>query len=165
MLDDVQAGALLVEPAGECAAPLAVRRLHVQLHERTGELLLFPGGGLFAGAQLDDDIAQPGRLAGLQRHVAGDTIALVQQADDSDTLRHRRRSGVDRRLRTGIHRLDRIRAGGRVGNFDRNGGSLRHGHVLPGQRGIAEPAACPHARHQNARGEQPPVHPSGVQAS
>jgi hypothetical protein len=84
----------------------------VELDEGAGELLDLPGGGGLAGAQADDDVADPHRLARLQREVAFDAVTLVEQADHGDALRHRRRS---RRLaRHRLRNVDRLRLGRRL---------------------------------------------------
>ena len=70
VLDDVERRAFLVQPARERPPPVLVDAAHVDLHERAGQLLLLPRRGLLAGAQPHDDVADPRRLAGLQRHVA-----------------------------------------------------------------------------------------------
>ncbi len=81
----------------------------VELDEGAGQLLDLPGRGGLAGAQADDDVAIADRLARLQREVLLDAVALVEQADDGDALRHRRRA---RRLtRHRLRNVDRLRLG------------------------------------------------------
>jgi hypothetical protein len=78
------------------------------LDERAGEPLRLPRGGGLAGAQPDDRVADPHRLAGLQGEVLREAVALVEEAEHRDPLAHRRRAGD-----LGGHRLryvDRLRA-------------------------------------------------------
>jgi hypothetical protein len=152
MLDQVERRRFLVEPAGKAAMELALRVAHVELDEGSGQLLHFPGRGRFAGAQPDDRVADPDRLARLQRQVLGQAVALVEKAEHGDPLRHRRRP---RRLGGhGLRDIDRPRLG--------RAGLLR--------RLLAGPGAAAGQRQQ-AGGDQagrlgPADHPSpGVQAS
>jgi hypothetical protein len=109
MLDDVERRRLLVEPARKGAVELALGIGDVQLDEGAGQLLDLPGRGRLAGAQPDDDVADAQRLAGLQREVALDAVALVEQTDHGDALVHRRRP---RRLGgDGLRDVDRLRLG------------------------------------------------------
>jgi hypothetical protein len=107
MLDHVQRRALLEHPAREDALELILRIAHVELQEGTGQLLLFPRRCGLAGAQADDRIADAERLARLHRQVARDAVALVEQADDCDAFRHRRRTGSD--AGHGLWHVDRDR--------------------------------------------------------
>jgi len=59
VLDDIQAGRFLVEPAGEDPLELALRVAHVDLDEGAGQLLDLPRRGRLAGAQPHDDVADP----------------------------------------------------------------------------------------------------------
>jgi hypothetical protein len=90
MLDDVERRRFLVQPAREDPLPLAVGAFDVDLDEGACQRLVLPRRGGLAGAQPDDDVLDPHRLAGPQRDVADDPVALVQQAEDGDPLRHRR---------------------------------------------------------------------------
>jgi hypothetical protein len=74
--------------------PLLVGTLDVDLDEGTSQLLLFPGRARLAGAQPDDHVLGPRRLARSQRQIADDPIALVEQADHRDPLVHRREALV-----------------------------------------------------------------------
>ena len=101
MLDDVERRSLLVEPAREDAAVLAVGAAHVQLHEGAGQLLDLPGCGGLAGAQAHDHVANPDRLARPQGQVPPQPVALVEQADHGDPLGHRCRPRGELRDRLG----------------------------------------------------------------
>jgi hypothetical protein len=89
VLDDVQRRRFLVEPAGEHAAPALVGLLDVDLHERTSQLLRLPRRGRFAGTQAHDHILPADRLPRTQRDVLDDAVALVEDAEHRDALRHR----------------------------------------------------------------------------
>lgn len=90
MLDDIAVGPFAEQPAGKIAAPLAVgTAAHVQLHEGAGFLHIFPGSRGLARLQADDGVADTQRLAGLHRQVAGQAVALVEQAYDGGALGHR----------------------------------------------------------------------------
>jgi hypothetical protein len=106
MLDDVERRCFLVEPAGEDAAELAVRPTHVQLDEGAGQLLGLPGGRGLAVAQPHDHVADTDGLAGPERQVALDAVALVEQAKHRDPLRHGRRAR--RELRHRLRHVDRL---------------------------------------------------------
>ena len=69
--------------------PFLVARFEdVELHERAGFGRVFPRRGFLAGAQADDGVAGAQRFARLHGEVTGDAVALVEQADDGDALRH-----------------------------------------------------------------------------
>jgi len=104
VLHDIAVGPFAEQPAGKIAPPFAVgAAAHVQLHESAGFLHIFPWRAGFARLQADDRIAHAQRFARLHGQVAGQAVALVEQADDGTTLRHRgagRRAvgrGADRR--------------------------------------------------------------------
>ena len=100
MLDDVERRRFLVDPAGKHPLPAVVGPLHVELDEGAGQLLGFPRRGRLAGAKPDDRILDPDRSAGTQDQVADDPVALVEEAEHRDPLRHGRHSGkVPGRLR------------------------------------------------------------------
>jgi hypothetical protein len=63
--------------------------LNVDLDEGAGQLLLFPRRGRFAGAQADDHVLPPRRLSGVKGDILHDAVALVEDADHRDALRHR----------------------------------------------------------------------------
>ena len=143
MLDDVERRRFLVQPAREHPLPAPVGALDVQLDESAGQRLTFPRGGGLAGAQAHDDILDPHRLAGPKRQVADDSVALVQQPEHGDSLRHRGDSGL---LARGL---------GDVG-----------GHRPPGRLALGVPVAIAAAgaeRHNDRRGNAGPHAQSGVQ--
>jgi len=106
VLDGVERRRFLVEPARKDPAELPVRAAHVELHEGAGQLLDLPRRGRLAGAQPHDHVADAHRLAGPQGQVAPEAVALVEQADHRDPLRHRRRAG--RELRHCLGDVDRL---------------------------------------------------------
>jgi len=133
---------------------LPLRVAHVELYEGAGQLLRLPRRGRLAGAKVDDDVADPPRLARLHRQGLGDAVALVEQAERGDALRHRGRP--------------RCLGGDVLGNVDDPGLGAR----LPVALGrIRRPVlVAPGERRQRGRGEQGRPRrgshpPSGVQAS
>jgi hypothetical protein len=74
--------------------PALVRPLDVELHECARQLLILPGGGRLARAQANDSVVYPDRLARFESQVANDAVALVEETQDRDALRH----GGDARL-------------------------------------------------------------------
>jgi hypothetical protein len=99
MLDRVERWRFLVEPAGKNPAPVLVRSLNVDLDERARQFLFFPRRGRFAGAQANDQVPPPRRLPGMQRDILHDAVALVEDAEHRDALRHRRRPALPGRGR------------------------------------------------------------------
>jgi hypothetical protein len=99
VLDDVERRRFLVEPAGENPAPALVGPADVDLDERAGQFLFFPRRGRFTGAKPDDDVLPADRLARAQRDVLDDPVALVEDPEDRDALRHRRHSALPGRRR------------------------------------------------------------------
>jgi hypothetical protein len=77
-----------------------VRLLHVELDERARQFLIFPRRRRFARAQAHDHVLPPNRLAGMKRDVLDDPVALVEDAEHRDALRHRR----DAALPCGVRR-------------------------------------------------------------
>ena len=151
MLDDVERRRLLVEPPRKDPVEGAFGIGDVELDEGAGQLLDFPRRRRLAGAQPHDDVADPLRLAGLQRQVALDAVALVEQADHGDALRHRR--GAGRLARNRLGDVDGLRLGRGLGVLLPLGRAFR---VAGGERGQRR------ERQRHARG----VHASsGVQAS
>jgi hypothetical protein len=90
MLDDVERRRFLVEPTREDAAPALVAALDLDLDEGAGQFLCFPRGGRLARAQPYDDVLPARRLAGVEHDVLDDAVALVEDAEHRDALRHRR---------------------------------------------------------------------------
>jgi hypothetical protein len=131
---------------------LALGIAHVELHERAGQRLHLPGRGGLAGAQPDDGIADPDRLARFQRDVARQAVALVEEAEDRHPLRHRR--GSRRFGGDGLRDVDRPWLGGAA--------------LLPG---LVLRLGSASGQQEQAGGDQagrlgPAAHPSpGVQAS
>ena len=58
--------------------PALVCPLHVKLHERAGQLLIFPRRRRLARTQPHDRVIHPDGLPRLQRQVADDPVTLVQ---------------------------------------------------------------------------------------
>jgi hypothetical protein len=67
-------------------------------------LLHLPGGGRLAGAQPHDDVAERDRLARAEREFAHLAVALVEQPQNGDALRHRGCPG--RQLGDGLRNVD-----------------------------------------------------------
>ena len=91
MLDHVQRGRILEQPAGKDLAPDLVRArlrrlLDIDLHESAGLLGHFPGRGALAALHPDNDIADLSALAHLEDEILGNIVALVEQADCGDTV-------------------------------------------------------------------------------
>jgi hypothetical protein len=139
---------------------------HVELDEGAGQLILLPGRGLFAGAQAHDRIADTHRLPRLQRQVAADAVALVEQPNDGDPFGHRRAAGRQRRVGGG-DRLDPVALGGIGGQILRRDRAVRRTvTAMPGA--IAEDPGHRDRDQQDAGGQpaaDPWAHPSGVHAS
>jgi hypothetical protein len=141
MLDDVERGTFLVEPAREDPAPILVRPLHVDLDEGARQLLAFPRRRRLAGAQADDDVLDADRLPRLQSQILDDAVALVEQAEHGDALGHRRHARL---------------VGGRLGNLDGDGIAFRR---------LVIALAAAGKRGQPGQQECRPLHYSpGVQA-
>ena len=62
------------------------------MQEGSRQLFVLPRRRRLARAEADDRISDLHRLTRLQSQVAYDSVALVKQADDGDTLGHRRDS-------------------------------------------------------------------------
>jgi hypothetical protein len=90
VLNDVQRRRFLVEPAGEHAVPASVRFLHIDLDERSGELLCLPWSGRLACPEAHEQILPARRLTGVKSDRLHDAVALVEDAEHGDPLRHRR---------------------------------------------------------------------------
>jgi len=89
VLNDVERRRFFVKPARENPVPALVRTPHINLHEGAGQLLFLPRRGRFAGAKADNDILPADRLAGTKSDVLDDPVALVEDSQDGDPLRHR----------------------------------------------------------------------------
>jgi hypothetical protein len=94
MLDHVERRRFLVQPAGKHPPQLPVGALDVELHERSGQFLIFPRSRRLARPQPHHRIPDPDRLSRPQRDVADDPVALVEEAEHRDPLRHRSHSGL-----------------------------------------------------------------------
>jgi hypothetical protein len=107
VLDGVEPRRLLVEPAREDPPESVGAGIpNVDLDEGAGELLHFPGRGRLAGAQPHDNVAGADRLARTEREFAHLAVALVEQPQHRDALRHRCRAG--RKLGDGLRHIDRL---------------------------------------------------------
>jgi hypothetical protein len=91
MLDDVQRGRFLEQPARENLAPFVVGTMDDKLDERPGKLVFFPWFGLVAGFQADNGIPDMNRVAGPHPQIARQAVTFVQYADDRNPFGHRRR--------------------------------------------------------------------------
>jgi hypothetical protein len=109
MLDGVEGRRFLEQPARKGALEAPLRVADVELDEGSGQRLDLPGRAGFAGSEADDDIAGADRLSGLERQLARDAVALVEQADHRRAFRHRGRSGRYRRDR--LRHVDRLGLG------------------------------------------------------
>jgi hypothetical protein len=66
-----------------------IRALNVDLDEGAGQFFFFPRRGRLARAEPDDHVLPPRRLARVKRDVLDDPVALIENAEDPDPLRHR----------------------------------------------------------------------------
>lgn len=107
MLNDIGRRIFLEQPARKYLTPglalVGARRAFVdnELHKCALVGVCFPGRRFFAGAKPDDHLANPNILPRFQFDVARVAIALVQQAQYRDALRHWRAD-------PGLHRYRRI---------------------------------------------------------
>jgi hypothetical protein len=146
VLDDVERRRLAVQPARKDSLPAALRIPDVELDEGAGQLLHLPGRRRLAGAKPDDRVADSNRLARLQSQLPVGDVALVEKAQDGDSLGHRSRPGRDRgdglRDVEGARLARRLRVHGRLllaaavaagerGESD-EGGAEREPHALSG---------------------------------
>jgi hypothetical protein len=105
VLDCVEPRRFLVEPAGEDPPEILGSGIaDVDLNEGAGQLLHLPGRRRLAGTQPHDDVAGPHRLPWVEREFAHLAIALVEQPQHRDPLRHRR--GAGRKLGDGLRNVD-----------------------------------------------------------
>jgi hypothetical protein len=89
VLNDIERWGFLVKPAREDTAPALVGLLDVELNEGAGQLLLLPRRRGFTGAQPNDHIFPSRRLSRMQRDVLHDPVALIEDAEHCNALRHR----------------------------------------------------------------------------
>jgi hypothetical protein len=82
---------------------------HVDLNEGAGQFLLFPRRGRLARLEPHNHILPPRRLAGMERDVLDDPVALVEHAEDGNALRHGRDVGLVRAGRGRLFRGDLVR--------------------------------------------------------
>jgi hypothetical protein len=73
--------------------------LLVDLNEGAGQFLRFPRRSCLAGAQAYDDILPAHRLARTQADVLDDAVALIENPEHRDALRHRRNTTLSRGCR------------------------------------------------------------------
>jgi hypothetical protein len=141
MLDDVERRRFLVEPAGKHPSPTPVRPLDVDLDERAGQFFFLPRRGGLACAKAHDDVLPTHRLAGMERNILNNPVALVEDGEHRDALAHRghaRSIGTERHRLIADHRLRRIllvtlaARGKSEGDQQRNGETL---HVYSGIQG------------------------------
>jgi hypothetical protein len=111
VLDNVERRRFLVKPAGKDPCPALVGLLDVDLDEGPGQFLLFPRRSRLARAQAHDHVLPADRLAGMERNVLDDAVALVEDAERGHPLPHRghaRLIAADRRRGVADHRFGRI---------------------------------------------------------
>jgi hypothetical protein len=107
VLDDVAIRAVLEQPAGKHSPPLVAAMIeHDQLDKSSGFLRRFPLRGAFAGAQPHDRAADADAFTRLQRQIAHQAVALVEQTKQRHPIRHRGDTSINivctrRRLRLG----------------------------------------------------------------
>ena len=134
MLNQVERRRFLVEPPRKDPLNLSLRILHVELHERSGQLLDFVRSGGLARAQPDGHVAGADRLPRLERELSGNAVALVEEPYHRGALRHRSRAGGERGHR--LWNVHRLRLGLGVGLAGLS--ALRHVAAIAGrQRGQA----------------------------
>jgi hypothetical protein len=76
--------------------------LHVKLHEGARQFLCLPRRGRLASAQANDHVLPARRLPWVKRDILNDPVALVEDAKNCNTLRHRGDPALSAR---GGHRL------------------------------------------------------------
>jgi hypothetical protein len=107
------------------------------LHEGAGQPLGFPRGGRVAGAKPDHDVLGAHRLARLQREVADDPVALVEQGDHGHPVGHRGGAGA-------VGRRHRHVDGHRLAGFGLVGAAIAAGEAKA-ERGQPEERRLAHA--------------------
>jgi hypothetical protein len=136
VLDDVERWRFLVQPAGEYSCPAFVGALDVDLDEGASQFLDLPRRRRLAGPQADDHVLPPRRLTGVKRDVLDDAVALVEDAEHRDALRHWRHaalaSGGRRDLASGrrrrVLRLIALAARNERERSQQRGGSCPHAY-------------------------------------
>jgi hypothetical protein len=78
--------------------------LDVDLDEGAGQFFGLPRSGRFASAKPHNHVLPARRLAGVERDVLDDPVALVEDAEHGDALRHRRHSTLTVRGRGRLSR-------------------------------------------------------------
>ena len=68
--------------------PALVGALNVELYECARQLFIFPRRGRLAGPQSHDGVVHADRLPRLQSQIANDAVALVQEAQNSNSVAH-----------------------------------------------------------------------------
>ena len=89
MLDDIERRRFLVDPARKNPLPALVGKADVDLDESAGQFLLLPRSRRLAGAKPDHDVLAARVLTRMQRNIANDAVALVEQAQHRHPLVHR----------------------------------------------------------------------------
>jgi hypothetical protein len=157
MFNHIEAGRFAKQPAGEHpAVPAGPTFADIDLNESTDLLRQFPRRGALAGREADDHRADLAALAGLERNVLREIVALVEQAKRGHAVFHR---GCTARLGIGSRRA----GGGWSGGIKRDALGLRlTGAVASGEQKRAGSRRCEKpAPHDPAQ----PSALSGVQAS
>ncbi len=88
--------------------PAPVGLENVQLQEGTGQFLIFPGSGGFAGAKPDNRVLHSHRLARLHLDVANNTVAFVEKRNHRHTFAHRIDVGMLAGASAALRKLDAI---------------------------------------------------------
>jgi hypothetical protein len=91
MLDHVERWRVPEQPAREHLAPAQglvdlVALFNENLHESTGFRRLLPRQRFLASRQLDDDVTDPARFAGLHHQILGVIVALVEEAERGHSI-------------------------------------------------------------------------------
>ncbi|HVI99613.1 MAG TPA: hypothetical protein VM657_11175 [Sphingomonas sp.] len=125
---------------------------------------MLPRRGFLACAQPHDRVAHPHRLARLERDIAALAVALVEQPQHRDPLRHRRRTGF---VDIGLGHVDRDDVRCRLAAlFDRRGRCGRGRRAGRAHRLDSLPGTHTERGHERRPAEEPQArHHSGIQAS
>ena len=89
--------------------PVLVAALDVDLNERPGQFLFLPRSACLARPESHDHVLPPCRLAGMEGDILHDPVALVEDSEDRDALRHGRDIGLLCACRRGLFGRDLIR--------------------------------------------------------